>query len=43
MAKTVLKWVLIAIGILAIMVTIALAVPVKLWRTGDTVFTGRDG
>lgn len=35
MAKTGLKWVLIAIGILVIGVTIALALPVKLWRTGE--------
>jgi len=35
MAKTVLKWALIAIGILAILVTVALALPVKLWRTGE--------
>ena len=26
---------MIAIGILAILVTIALALPVKLWRTGE--------
>ncbi len=35
MAKTVLTWALIAIGILAILVTLALVVPVKLWRTGE--------
>lgn len=35
MAKTVLMWVPIAIGILAILVTIDLALPVKLWRTGE--------
>ena len=35
MAKTVLKRVLIMIGIFAIGVMIALALPVKLWRTGE--------
>ncbi len=40
MTKTVLKWALIAIGILAILVTTALAVPVKLWRTGEVPQSG---
>ncbi len=35
MARTALKWALIVIGILAILVTVALALPVKLWRTGE--------
>ena len=35
MAKTVLKWTLILIGIVAIVIMGALAVPVKVWRTGE--------
>lgn len=35
MAKTVLKLSLILIGIVAILIMAALAVPVKVWRTGE--------
>jgi len=35
MVKKALKWAPIAIGILAILITVALAVPVKLWRKGE--------
>lgn len=35
MAKTVLKWALIIIGTITILAVAALAVPVKLWRTGE--------
>ncbi len=35
MAKTVLKWALVVIGIVTILIMAALAVPVKVWRTGE--------
>lgn len=35
MSESLLKWALIAIGILVILVAVALAVPVQLWRTGE--------
>jgi inosine-uridine nucleoside N-ribohydrolase len=35
MSKTMVKWVLIAVSTIALLVTAALALPVKLWRTGE--------
>lgn len=35
MTRTVTKWALIAAGIIALLVTGALALPVSLWRTGE--------
>ncbi len=35
MSKTVVKWALIAIGVIALLAMAALAVPVKLWSTGE--------
>ena len=35
MAKTVLKWALSVLGIVAMLIMVTLAVPVKVWRTGE--------
>ncbi len=40
MVTTVLKWTLILIGVIAILIMVALAAPVNLWRTGEVPLPG---
>lgn len=40
MVTTVLKWTLILIGVMAILIMVALAAPVSLWRTGEVPLPG---